>query len=727
MSHHIGFDAPLPSEKNYTERQTKKKDAEIASAKKRESKKLDIDNKQMEWRLHQLKLAMEKEKEERGKQTYIWKSGKDGALESHARNILGRTIKPRNSAKSEGKKTKKGVKVLMDEPLDVPKRKSHSKDLIARLKSNGPDSLLPKEEKSANHPHVYNQSWISISLDKSNDEVMEIQSDSDGNLPLEVLHGLAPASIGLYFVKYARKRLLLAVDGKVLKPKTGWGSEVYFPYFANVSPLPPQMAPAPPRKPRREKMSLEDPTTPKGGQLLQGSFDEEQNAKAFQQAVIEWRKGNSQKSQPASQELSSVASVEMSEHVVQSEPVEVNVTFSQTTTLSYMERLLLKKHRVTEIPPLPGSNETRHEDSGNNTSELTEEEIEERERYRELFTPQPSQHSANTVSSIDMHEQFCSISEVEAPVSLPQNGNWMESFDVTNETVCYVDEATDEEDNHLNSSFVTSSKNDHLNICDLGQQFSLSNGVSEPSILDKYSTKLENEHFKHEEDDNRRMQDEHHGFNDSHQSLEINNNIVKFIGEIPLNPDAVYQQSLGDFHATMNSEWDALQSKLDQPAQNILLCHQGNAQWMADQSIARHISQDHIADAELPEESKDPFTRQEQDIENPVTHQEQDNEDAKTLNQLEWELASQTGNITSDGRISRLIDEWSSDEEDVALGIINDPGFGSGLSTPELDHVSLGTGLSWRGGGQSDEDFRKMEDFMLGDVNSESESDEDNV
>ena len=45
------------------------------------------------------------------------------------------------------------------------------------------------------------------------------------------------------------------------------------------------------------------------------------------------------------------------------------------------------------------------------------------------------------------------------------------------------------------------------------------------------------------------------------------------------------------------------------------------------------------------------------------------------------------GNITEDGRISRLIDEWSDDDEDRELGIINDNWAGSGLSTPEIDHL----------------------------------------
>ena len=41
--------------------------------KQREMKKLDIDNKQMEWRLHQLKQTMEKEKKDRRYYYILWK------------------------------------------------------------------------------------------------------------------------------------------------------------------------------------------------------------------------------------------------------------------------------------------------------------------------------------------------------------------------------------------------------------------------------------------------------------------------------------------------------------------------------------------------------------------------------------------------------------------------------------------------------------------------------
>ena len=44
----------------------------------------------------------------------------------------------------------------------------------------------------------------------------------------------------------------------------------------------------------------------------------------------------------------------------------------------------------------------------------------------------------------------------------------------------------------------------------------------------------------------------------------------------------------------------------------------------------------------------------------------------------------QPGNVNSEGRISRLIDEWSSEDE-AKLGIINDPGTCSVLTTPDVE------------------------------------------
>lgn len=39
----------------------------------------------------------------------------------------------------------------------------------------------------------------------------------------------------LYFYRWGRKRLLMAVDNVIRKPKGGWDSEVYYPYVAKIT------------------------------------------------------------------------------------------------------------------------------------------------------------------------------------------------------------------------------------------------------------------------------------------------------------------------------------------------------------------------------------------------------------------------------------------------------------------------------------------------------------
>nr|XP_006821447.1 PREDICTED: microtubule-associated protein futsch-like [Saccoglossus kowalevskii] len=64
----------------------------------------------------------------------------------------------------------------------------------------------------------------------------------------------------------------------------------------------------------------------------------------------------------------------------------------------------------------------------------------------------------------------------------------------------------------------------------------------------------------------------------------------------------------------------------------------------------------------------------------------QNEEDDETLHQLEWELASQDGRITADGNISRMsmLDDIPDEDinSDLELGIKQDIGMGSGLSSP---------------------------------------------
>ncbi|XP_027541675.1 zinc finger B-box domain-containing protein 1 isoform X2 [Neopelma chrysocephalum] len=92
------------------------------------------------------------------------------------------------------------------------------------------------------------------------------------------------------------------------------------------------------------------------GLLLNGSYNEEESAKSFQEALLQWRKGNSDHRDqvPASEvpsEPVGICEVQTSVTVLE-EPVHVE--FKQDG-LSYMEKLLLKKYRRTPVDQIPDS------------------------------------------------------------------------------------------------------------------------------------------------------------------------------------------------------------------------------------------------------------------------------------------------------------------------------------------------------------------------------------
>merc|ERR1711881_542465 len=158
---------------------------------------------------------MEKEKEDRGKQGYFWQSSKSEAMESFSRNIFGKTVKTKsekNKVKSSpstaNQKKPAKVKVLKDQPLDLPKRNQHSKSLYKKLMEEDPqidEMKLKAVQATSNQEIVNNECWISIAPDRFSDNIMEIQSDTKGNLPLSNLQAVEPAAIGLYFIKWGRK------------------------------------------------------------------------------------------------------------------------------------------------------------------------------------------------------------------------------------------------------------------------------------------------------------------------------------------------------------------------------------------------------------------------------------------------------------------------------------------------------------------------------------------
>ncbi|XP_053355854.1 zinc finger B-box domain-containing protein 1 isoform X1 [Clarias gariepinus] len=86
--------------------------------------------------------------------------------------------------------------------------------------------------------------------------------------------------------------------------------------------------------------------------LLRGTFDEEESSKSFQQALNEWRTGNihaNREHQESNQNSQSASPATMDAMGTQTGGrTHVHIEF-RDQGLSYMERLLLKKHRRTQI------------------------------------------------------------------------------------------------------------------------------------------------------------------------------------------------------------------------------------------------------------------------------------------------------------------------------------------------------------------------------------------
>lgn len=728
MSHHFAPEfTVLPSGKDPVSKKLQRNTEKSNSAKKRETEQLQFDNKQLEWKLSQLRQVMSKEKEDRGKQGNIWKSG-SARIESHSRNILGRTISGNSSAPNRRKTSPKSpakspnkVKILKDEPLDLPQRDSLSKDLIRRFNSDIP----PENTQKKAEPVRQLEHWIKFSLDKDSHDVFDIQSNLDGNMELSAVKAMNSAAVGVYFMKWGRKRLLIAAEGVIRKPNNGWGDEIYYPYTVKSLSEPP-MRPEPPPKAISNKPIIISPQPPKrrenGGDLLQGSFDEERNAAAFQQALIEWRRGKSNEDdspiKPSDHRLhngSKAAIPEMSVHVAQCTPEPFDVKFSETSTLSYMEHILLQKHRESDVPPLPLTlTDTVNEylypnykkDNSDEINALTTEEEDERARYRQLFSPQKNPTATDLFGGVTFQEVDCNDGEdetddcivEESPPPTPPLSSAGSNVTVKIEEVTYqVGLPTETTLNPHSSSPDNSLADDNQegefkenydptnDLKATSKAISSENVMKETYVSDKASFDASKPSL---------LQNEHDSDLSYHASA-----ILHEIGKIPINPDAFYSKGLGAFFVQsspddsekslesqlhnfegeqtllqLQKSWNPLMSVPDQNDHSIVL----RLSPESDASIVHSSMQSNYVDSDGFANTRQLSAKNSNHYD--INSESDDSVDERALDDLEWELASQMGNITSDGRISRLIDEWP---EEGDLDIIDDPGCGSGLSTPE--------------------------------------------
>ncbi|XP_054241734.1 zinc finger B-box domain-containing protein 1 [Indicator indicator] len=276
-----------------------------------EKVQLQTENEEMEKRLQQLKSNMSREKEERkASSAYHWKSGQTRPMTTQAQVLSQR--RENNNKVSSGKVKLQILKEQIQEP--VKERIRHEvANAVAHEKSQG--------KRIAPGIHEIKSALLQTEANRhvGNLEILDHFS-TEGNLN-------GPK------INCEQKKVKVTPDKfSSLLMSAGSAEE------------PPSESTCP---------SLENQEK---GLLLNGTFNEEESARSFQEALLQWRKGNrDDREHPRASEVLS-ESVGISEvqtnPTVTKEPIQIEF---KKDGLSYMEKLLLKKYRRTPVDQISGS------------------------------------------------------------------------------------------------------------------------------------------------------------------------------------------------------------------------------------------------------------------------------------------------------------------------------------------------------------------------------------
>eukprot|EP00794_Sanderia_malayensis_P011215 gene11215-12392_t len=283
----------------------------------------------MEKRIASLKILMQKEREERERLGGVrWKSSKEPTDVKDAKSVMPKGEKPNNKPKGQMK-----FKVLSDKPLENYSRKTKSKEIF----TNG-SSLCGQCDK------------VRAKLDC-----------------MECGENYCPPCFKQFHAKGAmRKHTWKTIDqerlptSRILSHREPNNASC----SSNISPnqIEAQFTQQP-------VSSTTSDAPEQGGLLLEGTYDEEASAKSFQDALKEWRGAPSpaapkQKKDlwvnPAEEELPKETRSCATEPDVVSESCETDanstsdVKINFNPTMSYADRLLLKKHRKDPVPAKNG-------------------------------------------------------------------------------------------------------------------------------------------------------------------------------------------------------------------------------------------------------------------------------------------------------------------------------------------------------------------------------------
>ncbi|XP_067945291.1 uncharacterized protein [Watersipora subatra] len=335
------------------------------------TRQLEEESRQMEDRLKELKLTMNREKELREQRGGgHWKSGKEGNLNSHAKDVLKKApVKPKVRGSSKGRK----VKVLKDEPvISSPKTKDKAR----------PGTLAFIAQRDNKKPGLRPTGPICGQCDIK----------SAVTMCQECSEVYCSGCFTAFHLKGALAKHHSVPLSKITATPRGNDS-----VFSEPPTMPSSGARQPPHE--RNRITWEEPhrstviiqqkdIEEESGQssLLDGDYNEKEAAQSFQQALAEWRKENTDpKPSPtvtSTRNLKKPTLFGSNEPNIQTvSPVHtprVNVDEGTSTLqgstkpatdyqpeftsseLSYAEKLLLKKNRRSVVPsltPTPTANQ----------------------------------------------------------------------------------------------------------------------------------------------------------------------------------------------------------------------------------------------------------------------------------------------------------------------------------------------------------------------------------
>ncbi|XP_041356114.1 zinc finger B-box domain-containing protein 1-like isoform X2 [Gigantopelta aegis] len=304
---------------------------------KDQTKRLEIENIKMEDRLRELKFAMRREKEERERKGGgFWSKGQTGTLNNYATEVLEKT-KP--------KKKEKGIKILKDEPIVIPERSSQP----GTLKYIAQRPLDGKENKP---------------------KVLKCGQCEDRNAALscqQCSEHYCTRCFAAFHIKGALKKHR-SIPITAMGPRQSMSPRPVNSYREYDSARNVSVVGAMSSRSNYQDWDQNGPDGVSGSydgpSLMSGIYNESESAASFQQALIAWRSGDTDQS-PGRQALgtkkpsprkivvspikSPVFSIESSTSTT-SDARSPDIHFH--SDVSYAERLLLKKHRRTELPPI---------------------------------------------------------------------------------------------------------------------------------------------------------------------------------------------------------------------------------------------------------------------------------------------------------------------------------------------------------------------------------------